>query len=354
MICRKILGIFTLLALLCTGTVHALTVSGLYSAELDVAQVNAEPTPEQTRDGLAQVLVKLSGRRDIASRPGYPEIMAQAPMLLSQYRFRPQEDGARLELVFDAPTLDRLLDEAGIRGPGTQRPAVLLWLALDDGGRLDFAPPGHPALVALEREARMRGLPLQQPLLDLQDQVALPPESLWNLPEAEARDASRRYRPDAILMGRIAVTGGGWSSEFRLLSDDASERLAPTGELAAQMTAVADGTADRLLLGGAPRQSFSYRPRGLVLDVEGVDSQAVYLQLVSLLRKTEGVSSVFPERFSQGRLQLRLQLDGSVARLQEMLRLESRLQEVPQVGGARPGETGLLHYRWNSVGEALQ
>ncbi|GGO87591.1 hypothetical protein GCM10011348_41140 [Marinobacterium nitratireducens] len=351
---QQLLWLIPVLLLLCGGQARALTVVGLHSAELEVAQLETEPTPQQTLDGLAQVLVKLSGRRDVASSEGYRGILEQAPMLLSQYRFRPKENGALLELKYDAPALDRLLSEAGIRGPGTQRPAVLLWLAVDDSGRLDYAPPDHPALLALERRARQRGLPLQQPLLDLQDQVALPPQALRELSDAAVREASARYRPDAILMGWVFAEGGVWHSRFNLLAQGESRTLAPDGDLAAQMAEAADSAADLLLLGGAPRQAFSYRPRGLVLDIEGVDSQSAYLQLISLLRGTEGVSAVFPERFSQGRLQLRVQLETSVARLQQTLELEPRLQEIPQFGSAQPGDTGLLQYRWSGLGEAAQ
>jgi len=335
------------LALLVSGgPARALTMSGLYGAELEVSAAGQRPTPEQIRSGLAQVLVKLSGRRDIASRQGYGQVMEQAPVLLSQYRFRPGPEGTRLELVFDQLQLDRLMHEAGIQGPGLQRPALLLWLAVADGGRIDYAAPGHPALVALEREARLRGVPLQLPLLDLDDQISLPPEQLWNLPESDVRAASQRYRPDAILLGRTAAEGGVWHSRFRLLSDAADSSFEPAGALEAQMTAVVDEVADRLLLGGAPRQSFSYRPRGMVLQVEGVDGESAYLQLISLLRRTEGVTTVFPERFSHGELKLRLQLETSVARLQETLKLDARLEEVPAAGTVSADETGLLQYRW--------
>ncbi|MFC6672593.1 DUF2066 domain-containing protein [Marinobacterium aestuariivivens] len=277
--------------------------------------------------------------------PGYASVIEQAPMLLSQYRYRPLADGATLELHYDQMLLDGLLEEAGIRGPGAQRPALLLWLVVVEDGVSEYVAPGHPALNALETQARRRGLPLQLPLLDLEDQQQLPPERLWALPEEAVRRTSGRYRPDAILVGRLESAGGAWRSEFRLFDKAGERAVTPEGELAPQMVTVVDRAADRLF-GGAERQAFSYRPRGLVLKVEGVENQEAYLQLVGLLRQTQGVSAVFPERFAHGGLQLRLQLDTSVQRLQQSLDLESRLEAVPLIGYGQMDETGVLQYRW--------
>jgi hypothetical protein len=216
------------------------------------------------------------------------------------------------------------------------------------GSAEDYVAADHPAIRALMAQAQRRGLALQLPLLDLQDLQQLSPEQLWQPAPDVVRRASQRYAPDAVLAGRLWSEGGFWFSEFELEGKRwETQRFAPAGELDEQMAEVIDAAADRLL------QAFvtapvDYRPAGLVLEVEGISGQADYLMLVERLRQSEGVTAVFPERISPGRLYLRLQLDTSVEQLQETLRLDNRLEPAGRLDATGAKDTGLLQYRWQN------
>ncbi len=286
-------------ALLWAISAGAVTAPGLHSAEINVASAGAEPNMQQVVEGPAQ--------------------------------------------------LDRLLQDAGIRGPGQPRPALLLWLVVKQAGAAeDYIAADHPALQALVAQAQRRGLVLQLPLLDLQDLQQLPPELLWQQASDEVRRASQRYAPDAVLAGRIWFEAGFWFSEFEFGGERReTQRFTPAGELDEQMTDVIDRVADALLQ-RSELAPLDYRPQGLVLQVDGVSGQADYLALVDRLRASEGVTAVFPELLSQGRLRLRLQLDTSVEQLQETLRLDEYLAPVGRIDGVYMPETGLLQYRWQN------
>jgi hypothetical protein len=337
-------------ALLWAISAGAVAVPGLYSAELNVAQAGVQPLPEQVEAGLERVLVKLAGVNDVASLPTYGEIMGQAQALLREYRYLGGAGGSsRLSLGYDQSQLDALLQAANIRGPGQQRPVLLLWLVHKPAGAgEDYIPADHAALQALLAQAQRRGLPLQQPLLDLQDLQQLAPQALWQLAQDPVLQASRRYQPEAVLAGRVWVEGGLWFSEFEFMGmQQRWQRFTPAGELAEQMTEVIDQVADQML--GRPRAApVDYRPAGLVLQVEGVATQVDYLALVERLRQAEGVTAVFPERLSRGHLQLRVQLQTSVEQLQETLRLDHRFVPLGDSAAGQAVETGLLQYRWQN------
>jgi hypothetical protein len=342
--------VFACVALLWAISAGAVTVPGLYSAEINVASAGAGPNLQQITEGLAQVLIKLSGSTEVAAQPGYDAVLAQAQSLLREYAYRSSADGDHwLQLHYAAAQLDELLQGAGIRGPGSQRPALLLWLVIKPAGVAeDYIATDHPALQALVRQAQRRGLALQLPLLDLQDLQQLPPELLWQQASDTVRRASQRYVPDAVLAGRLWYEAGYWFSEFEFGGERReTQRITPAGELDEQMTEVIDTVADTLLR-VSEAAPLDYRPQGLVLQVEGVSGQADYLALVERLRASEGVTAVFPELLSQGRLRLRLQLDTSVEQLQKTLRLDNRLVPVGKIDGIYMPDTGLLQYRWQN------
>ncbi|WP_020683483.1 DUF2066 domain-containing protein [Marinobacterium rhizophilum] len=337
-------------ALLWAVAAGAVTVSGLYSAEIKVSSAGVPPAAGQVTDGLAQVMIKLSGSRDVVTQTGYGSVLLQAQELMREYTYRTSAEGEHwLQLSYDQAQLDALLQDVGIRGLGQQRPALLLWLVQKQAGSAeDYMAADHPAMQALMAQAKRRGLALQLPLLDLQDFQQLSPEQLWQSAPDAVRRASQRYSPDAVLAGRVWSEGGFWFSEFELEGTRwETQRFALAGELDEQMTQVIDAVADSLLTGfvAAP---VDYRPAGLVLQVEGVSGQADYLMLVERLRQSEGVTAVFPERISPGRLYLRLQLDTSVEQLEQTLRLDNRLEPVGRLDAAGVKDTGLLQYRWQN------
>ncbi len=354
---RRFLPYVALLWVLSAGAVD---VSGLYSAELDVDQTGVPPSSEQIEAGLEQVLIRLGGRNAVSSQAAFDEMMRRAPDLLREYRYLAAQGGAQtLQLSYDGRQLDALLQEKGIGGEGQQRPALLLWLVLKQAGEAeDYIPGDHEALKALVAQAQLRGLALSQPLLDLQDLAQLPPEDLWQLAPDQVARASRRYGTEAVLAGRLWSEGGEWFSEFEFfvpLQADAerpdgapeAQHFTPAGDLTEQMTEIVDQVADRLP-GAAREAPTDYRPGGLVLQVEGVASQADYLGLVDRLRHSDGVTAVFPERLSQGHLQLRLQLNTGIEQLEETLRLYNRLEPVRRTDAVGADEAGVLRYRWQN------
>ncbi|UTW13565.1 DUF2066 domain-containing protein [Marinobacterium rhizophilum] len=341
---------FACVALLWAISAGAVAVPDLYRAEINASATEIQPSERQVSEGLAQVLIKLSGDTEVADREGYPLLLDQAQELLLEYAYQSTADGGRqLRLDYDGARLDALLRELGIPGPGAQRPALLLWLVHKEAGAgEDYIAADHPAMQALMAQAQRRGLALQLPLLDLQDLQNLPPEQLWRQAADAVRRASRRYAPEAVLAGRVWYEGGYWFSEFEFSGERwEAQRFAPAGELDAQMMDVVDTVADRLLESAAPAP-LQYRPQGLVLQVEGINSQGDYLALVERLRAIDGVTAVFPQLLSRERLRLHVQLDSSVERLQEALRLDSQLEPVGRSVGAESGDESLLQYRWQS------
>jgi hypothetical protein len=128
-----ILGLF--LAGLCAPA-SAVTVSGLYAADVPVASASADDLAEGYAAGLSKVFVRISGTRDVLSMDGVKPLLADAESLLLSYQVLRNESGeSHLRMTFGAVGVNRAL--ASVNAPvwGANRPLTLAWIAVEDRAR---------------------------------------------------------------------------------------------------------------------------------------------------------------------------------------------------------------------------
>ena len=96
----------------------------------------------------------------------------------------------------------------------------------------------------LEEAAVIRGLPIEMPRMDLEDRLALTPQHICELDEQRILEASRRYDPDAIVVGCGRLLGENAATRWTLLAAD--ERQQWDGDLAEGVHGAADTLAAAL------------------------------------------------------------------------------------------------------------
>lgn len=351
-----ILSIFRYLArvavpgLLCACLAQAAVarvVEDLYSARVSVPDRSQAALNKAARQGLEQVLVKITGSRDVVSLPVLKRAVDDAQDLLQQFSYVSGEDGSDpvVELRFSSETVRGLVIEAGAPLWTANRPQVLVWLVIDGpGGRQLVGAEDYPALVAQLREAfERRGLPLALPILDLEDVITLSPGDAWRQDLADIMQASARYPADQVLAGRVAaLSGGRWLGDW-LLYDGRSRSDRPViadsadAFLAAGVDLVADVVAGRFALtsdlaGGAS---------GARLEVNGVSSYADYAAIVDWLESLELVEHANVEWLRGDRLTLNLVARTDLQSLRPLIELNDRL--LPDTRG---GDGSNLVYIW--------
>ena len=339
------------LLLAAPGVVHAATVDGLFSAEVPVAGRQTEQRNQAIRAAYAVVLGKVSGYPDIAERPELAGDLGDAPRYVQQFRYR--SDPAQLEagvpdpaqllrVKFDADAVMRVLREHRLPIWGSTRPAVLVWLGLEQGGRRSLASmEAEPdAWAALQRGAEARGLPLLLPLFDLEDHSQLEAGDLWGDFESRIRAASARYAPDAILVAAASQRGGGWRLRWILYQDDDKTEWNTAGDLDQALVAGVERSADVLVARYAPLGA-AVSAAALQLRVTGVSDLAGYGRLQAQLEGLDMVKRVRPLLIESETSLFELQLAGSVQALEQALTLGGLL-EPAQPGQAEPGR---LEYR---------
>jgi uncharacterized protein len=295
----------------------AARVDGMYQAEVEFGASREEAF----RAALGEVLVRITGRRDILQREETGALLESAQAYAQQFR-QPAPD--RLWVAFDGAALERELTRAGLPVWGAERPSTLLWIAVDAGGGRRFvvaAGTETPEEAIIQEQARAaagrRGLPLVFPLMDSEDRERASFAEVWGGFEDSILAASERYGVDAVLVGRLAADDPG-HGRWTLLGAESMQRW--TGGLPDSVDRVADLFAARFAV--VP----SGESRAVRLVVGGLQSMEDYGRVSRFLAGLTAVEALGVESLEDDQAVFRVALRGEPAALDEAVRLGGLLR----------------------------
>jgi hypothetical protein len=324
------------------GTALAATFPDLYTVTVTVPANTPNRQTQVDRAGMAQLLTRVTGRRDAALAAELaPLIDAASAHVTSRSRI----DRERDTVGFNAAAVVAALESANWPVWGAERPLTLLWIAVDlgDGQRalLSASPateewgPELTEIMAQLREqidavANERGLPTTYPLLDLEDRGAIGFADVWGGFDALISAASERYNVDGVLVGRVGVSTFGFDVRWNFLGVGGS-----TAVLGSDVRGGVDWLADRYAadystVGGAHSAHIA------VLDVTSLDA---YARVMSHLETLSVLQSVDVEGFEGSTLRLRAAVRGDDRVLERVLTLGGVLVPSVAVVGAGPIDT---------------
>jgi hypothetical protein len=314
---------------------RVLAQTDLFAAETVVADEGSETRNTALSELLAEVLVRVSGNSGIAGQPAARELLAAAPSLVQQYRYRSAErDGQLVRYLwarFDQPMVERMMRERSLP-VWSQRPRVLLWAATEQAGQRELLNlESHPeARAQALAQAQQRGMPLQLPLMDLEDQSALTPADVWADYQAAIRQASARYPHDLVLTARLrAQPGGKWSGAWSLIDRDGVQGFqVPAQQLGDALAFAIDQTQNLLAARYAPMPGAGGGSGTLVRFSEVYDL-AAYGSLVAILEGLEPVAAIALRQVQDDSFTFELTLRGSEQDLARALAGSGRLVAEP-------------------------
>jgi hypothetical protein len=244
---------------------------------------------------------------------------------------------------FRRAPVERALAALGLPVWGPERPLTLLWIAVDDGaggrallGANEAAELGAaatatmPALLTgvraeISAVAEERGLPIEWPLLDLEDMNAVTFADVWGGFEDRIVAGSTRYRADAVLIGRVRPSAFGNEVEW-LFVRGTERRGLPAAGVRDGLDAAADRYAAELsTVGGASVA---------LLTVIDVQTSADYGRIMSYLEQQSVLERVDVESFANGTLSLRVAARGDARVLERVLALGGVLRPVVSASAA--------------------
>lgn len=341
---------------------------GLFEASIGVRSQNKPERQYAAQRGLQEVFVRMSGTNKVLQDPKIQAAVDKAQTYMAQFQYYVNsnreefEQGKRqvINIVFSESAVERTLRQSGQPYWPANRPKTLVWLVEDlpEKGRQFVNRARSKRLIeSIEAAAAKRGLPLVYPLYDLEDRIAVSEDKLWSLDEEAIRQASLRYKADAVIVGRISETSRGrylayWEffhNQTRKAFDSRTENMDEIARNA--FNPVADYFASRYAI--VPEQNESPL---LVVQVSGVNNFAAYRKTLSYFEAMASISDVELAAARRDTLLIYLQSDSSLKFFENTLRLDNKLiseaenvnintpewQQVP-----RGTMTNPLQYRWS-------
>lgn len=322
-------GLFLILGMLAAGSGKAVEVSGLFEAEVPVADREQTAREEAFLRAFNTVLVRLTGSSSVADRA--QEAVGEARDYVQQYQYREDEEGYALWVRFDGQTLEDAVRSAGLPIWGSERPAVLIWLAVDQEDRryLIGEEGSGNARSILEAEAQARGLPLMYPLMDLEDRQRVNIADVMGGFDDTALRASRRYGPDVVVVAQAQASDGGfWRSHWRLYYGGQEQEWSSQGEslpklLTENVDTLADALAAQLAIDAGTQARNTLR-----LDIIGVDSLEDYAFIEQYLASLAPVSGLQTARVTPDSASFDVRLSGDARDLERVIALDGSLEKA--------------------------
>ena len=294
----------------------------LNAVEVPVADRSTDARTAALREGLEQILVRVTGQRSPGDLPGAAALLSQPATWVEQFSYSTRSDDLMLQARFDLRGISEQLASAGAPVWGRSRPTVLIWVAPDRG---DILSRQSSTLLAgtLQRRAAYRGLPIRLPEMDAEDRSRISAADVRGRFDRQIQNASQRY--DApLVVSAVYYTSGRPSLRWRLLQDgnslrdgqlDASNE-ADLGE--AMVDAVADYLAELYAVRGGDASA-------LVLRVEGLERLQAWHDVEQFVARQAGVRGVTLQRLAGDAAEMRLDFTGDPAQLERLLRLHQHL-----------------------------
>ncbi|QNK00280.1 DUF2066 domain-containing protein [Dyella telluris] len=257
-------------------SVHAQGQVSPYTVVVSVADTSDTARDAAFSDALAQVLARTSGGQDVASKPGYADVLKGASGIVQQFQYQRAATGMALQVTFDQAAVQRAVGQMGVSGGGS-RPPVLLVIRDDDGSVLT-----KDALATLTQAVAAKGF----------STVLADPAKTGDTPNLSSAEPdqvaglARQYKTGLILLGQMHGNAADWV----LLSGGPQQKWTTQGaNAAAVLTDAANGLADRL---GKQLNVIGSASVDGKLWVSQVNSAMDYANLVAVLRNDPNVRQV--------------------------------------------------------------
>ena len=329
---------------LCCGLsfmVSAAQVTDLYQGK---APTSGDMVAAQSQ-ALGEVLVKVTGKRDILTQPAVVKALAAPGDYVQHYGYQDVGPVKFLKADFDVAKVNALISQSKFALLGPARPQVAIWLVINEGERRllpDQSSDGWAA--ALRAQSQAMGLPVSIPLMDLDDNMAVNATDVWGRFADPILKASQRYGAEMVVLGKLTPEGETWNIDWGLYGPKASGEQAEltrgsgSGTQAEVAQGFADGLAAWLVQNYGARISGVASSQTLVVEgLSGIDG------MITVQKMLQGMASVTKVEIGQlegDKVTFNLALQGDKAELIRGLQLESRLRQIDD------NDSG-LRYQWS-------
>ncbi|WP_354624773.1 DUF2066 domain-containing protein [Psychromonas sp. MME2] len=289
---------------------------------------------------LKQVLIKVSGNKEITALSDSNSLFQNINTMLSQYGYVNLGSTRYFTAVFDKHKINQALTDMQQSIWGDTRPITLVWLISDGQGERKLVSDNvitsasdNVLSQTLQNEQLNRGIKLQFPLMDLDDNLAISVSDVSGRFYGQIASASMRYntnhfvvaqwQEDSTSMGTLTwqlVTYNEQNKQSRVLINEESR-----GSKESLITAMIDKVADYY----AGQYAISINPDGELsqtITVNGITSLAQLTELTALLGNLLSVSSYSIAHVDVSTVTIDIQVNGGLDSFKNGLLAQPHLQ----------------------------
>ena len=343
------------LSSLLTLDVHAAEVRHLYEEEVPVLTQGRQERFKVLQTALRNVMIRVSGRSDAELMPGMDVQLKQASRYVQQFRYRlspepviepvsGKETKQILWIRFNEKAVNQLLLSQRLPVWGKTRPAALVWLVIDDRKQRQLIgnDSAHKGRKVFNEKARVRGLPLRFPLLDLTDRSSISISDIWANFEDSILAASRRYQAEAVLVGRVYQEySGAWRARWSLYSQGRRQDWESDDELLDGTVAHGVNQASDFLAMRFAQVQQEGQQSQVLIKVDAVKGLADFNKVRSYLDSLSTVTNLQPYHVSSNTVTFLLTTRGGRLAVEQAISLGSTLVTEQAGVVVNPGTTPL-------------
>lgn len=358
-----------------SASLTAAQISGLYQSDVLVSAQNAEERQEAFNLALKEVLVRVSGKASVLENQALMEAASQPDQLVQKFSYEKLEGNDntvalmtsavleqknkvgsgnfyRINVVFSRLAVSQTLKKYGEPIWGSNRPSVLIWLASDDQGKRSVlnSAADTPLSMAIKKAAKIRGVPIYLPVMDLEDEANASSSDIWGLFIDSLQDASARYAADSIVVGRLRqgngeYRSGQWVFELKgfVYRGEINEQTLDESALL-MVGSIAEILAERYaILGGESSLNSEVE-----LEISDIKTMEDYVLATRYIKSLPPVNSAQLNWVKGEKIRFTIGLNGYLEQLLQHIELDTKLsEEVSQSFNA--DDSAKLYYRWTRL-----
>lgn len=325
--------LLTLVLLLFFPTMSALAVKlpSLYEVELPVETQLEDARAEAVKQAFIQVLMKVSGDPTIEKNADIMEGVKKSGYYVQEFSYRTADASTTpyfINIRFNPVDINRLLKRAGISYWGEERPLILVWLAVTDNKHnieiIGNETPGD-LLENMEQQGKKYGLPLIFPMMDVTDVSQVSTDDIIGGALPVIKEASKRYKPDALLVGSIEQTGDGYESEWQLILGEDVWSWTITDRAVDKIIAAILNQGSQKLARYYIVKNANSQPLWLTIEVTNVTERTDLADLLRYLKQLPPVQQIQLKQVSGNVVELAVLIHGPLAAFQQNAAINQRL-----------------------------
>lgn len=328
---KKLSLILIFLFYFITISAWAVKVSSIYEVDMPVETQLEDARAEAVKQGFLQVLTKVSGDPLIQKNADIMEGVKKAGYYVQEFSYRATDTSTTaymLNVRFNPVDVNRLLKRAGIAYWGEERPLILVWLAVtDDKHNTEIIGNETPGdlLENIAQQGKQFGLPLIFPMMDVTDVSQLSPEDIMTGALPMIKEASKRYKPDALLIGSIEQSGDQFDSEWQLiLGEDVWSWTISDRSVEKVIAAVLNQGSQKLARYYIVKNENS-RPSWLTIEVTNISERTDLADLLRYLKQLPPVQQIQLKQVSGNVVELSVLIRGPLSVFQQNAAINQRL-----------------------------